>query len=54
VIRTLGTWKDADWERIHRKGLDHWLRPKFGIRAERTMLRERLSIQLELKEEDSQ
>lgn len=52
VVRTLSSWKDRDWERIHRKGLDHWLRPKFGSRAERTMLKERLSIQLELEEED--
>ena len=52
VVRKVYGWQDKDWERIYRRKLDHWLRPKFGKRPEEQMIHDWLQVELALPEEE--
>jgi hypothetical protein len=49
-IQMVADWKDQDWERIYRKRLDHWRRPKFGQKAEAETLAQWLQVELGFQE----
>jgi hypothetical protein len=49
-IQKVAEWKDRDWERIYRKKLDHWRRPKFGQKAEAETLAQWLQVELGFQE----